>query len=220
MTGTAGYLWAAVLAAASLLAVAPPAVGERRASALERYGKLKNPPVYENFAQGWQDRVALEFEIINEADLHSLRAGLGDGNPFVRAMSAHALGFRADRGSADTLARLALEDPENLVRIRAVEALGFLKMRPDVIERARQDPDPGVQWTAGSVAGMVGSGIDYAAQARRAFAEGLRRTDLASARLGRKAPYFTARTSDGKPFRLSQVVGRKPIALYFAAFDG
>ena len=33
-------------------------------------------------------------------------------------------------------------------------------------------------------------------------------------------PDFTALTGDGKPFKLSAVLGKKPVAIYFAAFDG
>jgi peroxiredoxin len=43
---------------------------------------------------------------------------------------------------------------------------------------------------------------------------------MGSAKVGNPAPDFTAFTSDGKPFRLSSVLGKKPIAIYFAAFDG
>jgi len=69
-------------------------------------------------------------------------------------MAARALGFLADRASADALASMAAKDPEYLVRIRAVEALGFLKMKPEAIELARKDPDPGVQWAAGTIEGL------------------------------------------------------------------
>jgi hypothetical protein len=38
--------------------------------------------------------------------------------------------------------------------------------------------------------------------------------------VGKPAPDFTALTVDRKPFQLSSVLGKKPIAIYFAAFDG
>jgi peroxiredoxin len=43
---------------------------------------------------------------------------------------------------------------------------------------------------------------------------------MGTAKIGQPAPDFTALTSDGKPFKLSSVLGTKPIAIYFAAFDG
>ena len=203
-----------------LLALLPAVSAHQSPSALERYGKLPYPPVYENFDQGWQERVELEFELVNTADLPSLRSGLHDSNPFVRAMAARVLGFRSDTTSADAIADLAIRDSDYSVRIRAVEALGFLKRKPEVIEQAKKDSDPGVQWSALTIAGLVNSNVDYAAQARESYAKGIRRDDMGSAQVGRKAPDFTARTSTGEPFRLSQVRGKKPIAIYFSAFDG
>jgi peroxiredoxin len=43
---------------------------------------------------------------------------------------------------------------------------------------------------------------------------------MGTAKLGKPAPDFTALTSDGKHFRLSTALGKKPIAIYFAAYDG
>jgi len=220
MKRTAAGLIVLAGALVGLLCLPPAAGASEKLSALERYRKLEFPPVYENFEQGWQERVALEFEIVNAADLPSLRAGLKDESPFVRAMAARAIGFRADRTSADVLAEMVAKDPEALVRIRAVEALGFLKMRPEVIELAKKDADPGVQWSATTIEGLLTSEVDFAQQARQAYAQGIRREAMGSAQVGKKAPDFTARTLTGELFRLSKVVGKKPIAIYFTAFDG
>jgi hypothetical protein len=220
MKRVAGFLGALALVLGGVAALGAPVWARQPLPPLERYRNLEFPPIYENFDRGWQERVALEFEIVNTADLASLRAGLQDANPYVRAMSARVLGFLSDRVSADALAAMAAADPEYLVRIRAVEALGFLKSKPEAIERAKKDPDPGVQWSARTIEGLLTSEVDYAAQARQAYAEGIRREAMGSARVGRPAPDFTARTSTGQTFRLSQVLGKKPIAIYFAAFDG
>ena len=48
--------------------------------------------------------MAHEREIINSADLKSLKAGLKDGDPFVRAIAARALGILGDKDSAGALA--------------------------------------------------------------------------------------------------------------------
>src|SRR5437764_3971571 len=89
-------------------------------SPLELYRKLKFPPKEENFAKGWQERVALEYDIINAAELRLLRTALRDENPFVRSMAARALGIRSDKASAEPLAALVKVDPESMVRLRAV----------------------------------------------------------------------------------------------------
>lgn len=213
-------LWTSSLVLAVLLVLTRTSWAQPASSPLEKYRNLEFPPKAENFAKGWQDRVVLEYEIINAADLPSLRAALKDKNPFVRAIAARALGILADKASADALAGLAQNDPEYMVRIRAVESLGYLKMKPDVIEQAKKDRDLGVGWTAGIVAGQIKSPTDYAAQVRQAFAAGIKREVMDTARVGKPAPDFTAQTSDGQPFKLSAVLGKKPIAMYFAAFDG
>src|SRR5688572_11880180 len=91
-----------------------PAAGwsQEAAPPLERYRKLEFAPQAENFDKGWKNRVALEFEIINAADLQSLRAALEDKNAFVRSMAARALGILADKESAAALAELVKTDPE------------------------------------------------------------------------------------------------------------
>ena len=189
-------------------------------SPIDSYRKLEYPPKDENFEKGWKDRVAADYDVINSADLTSLRAALKDGDPFVRAIAAYALGVRSDRTSADALAELVKNDKEYVVRIRAVEALALLKMKPEVIESALKDRDPGVPFVAKLVAGQLKSKIDYAAQIRQAYAAGIDRGAMGSAVVGKPAPDFTALTIDGKPFQLSSVLGKKPIAIYFAAFDG
>jgi hypothetical protein len=189
-------------------------------SPLEKYRQLQFPAKDENFAKGWQERVALEYEIINAADLKALRLALKDEDPFVRAIAARALGILGDKDSADALAELVKADKEYLVRSRAVESLGYLKMKPEVIQLAIKDRDGGVSWVAKLAADQLKSDTDYAKQLREAYATGIKREVMGTAKLGNPAPDFTALTSDGKPFRLSTVLGKKPIAIYFAAYDG
>src|SRR5262245_49968691 len=110
-------------------------------SPLEKYRRLEFPATDENFARGWQERVALEYEIINAGDLKALRIALKDEDPFVRAIAARALGILRDKDSADVLAELVKADKEYLVRIRAVESLGYLKMKFEVIQQAIKEGD-------------------------------------------------------------------------------
>ena len=188
---------------------------------IENYRKLKFPPSGgENFEKGWKERVLADYAVINDADLKSLRAALGDGNPFVRAIAAYALGVRGDKTSADALAELLKNDKEYVVRIRALEALGMLKMKPEVFELAKKDRDAGVPFVAKLVAGQLKSERDYAAEIRHAYAAGIKLEEMGSAVVGKPAPDFTALTIDGKTFELASVLGKKPIAIYFAAFDG
>jgi hypothetical protein len=188
-------------------------------SPLEKYRDLEFPAEPENFDKGWKDRVALEFEIMNSADLKSLRDALKDEDRLVRSMAARALGIREDKASADTLAELAQDDPEFAVRIRAVEALGLLKMNLNAIEAVKKDGHGGVRWAANLAADQLKSDQDCAGQIRRAFAVGIKREEMGAAKVGQPAPDFTAQTLDGERFELSSVLGKKPIVIYFGAFD-
>ena len=188
--------------------------------ALRAYGDLKHPPTPENFSKGWKERTLLEFQIVNDADLESLRAALTDEKPFVRAIAARALGIRGDRRSATAIAKLLAQDPEPTVRIRAVEALGLLKLEPEAIEKAKDDKWLGVQWSARLAAEQLRSKTDYAAVVRQSFQKAPAREAIGAAKVGERAPDFSVLTLEGKTFRLSSVLGKKPIAIYFAAFDG
>jgi hypothetical protein len=214
---TASALFSFLFLSAVAAAAQPDSPPE---SPLEKYRRLEFSPKDENFSQGWQDRVALEHEIISAADLPALRAALKDEDQFVRSIAARALGILGDKDSAAALADLAKNDPQYMVRIRAVESLGLLKLQPEVIEAARKDKDLGVQWVANLAAGQLLSDTDYAALMREAYAADLKREDIGSAQVGRPAPDFTAWTIDGETFKLSDVLGKQPIAIYFAAFDG
>ena len=203
----------------AVLAVSAPSQTEPP-SPLDHYRNLKHPPTKENFNKGWQERVLVEFDIINSADLGALRAGLKDRDPFVRSIAARALGIRGDKDSAESLAELVKTDPEGMVRVRAVESLGLLKMKPEVIELAKKDSTDAVQWVAKMAAGQVKSETDFRELMQKAYAAGIKQDHLGVAKVGQPAPDFAAHTSDGKPFKLSTVLGKKPILLYFAAFDG
>ena len=205
---------------ACLLLLAPTTQSAEPLSPIESYRRLEFPPKDENFDKGWQDRVAADYDVINSADLTALRAALKDGDPFVRAIAAYALGVRSDKASADALAELVKNDKEYVVRIRAIEALALLKMEPEVIELAKKDPDPGVPFVAKLVAGQIKSDRDYAKEIRQSYAAGIKLEERGSAVVGKPAPDFTTLTIEGKAFQLSSVLGKKPIAIYFAAFDG
>jgi hypothetical protein len=187
---------------------------------LEKYRRLEFSSRAEHFEKGWKERVVVEFEIVNSADPAPLRKALQDADLYVRSMAARALGIRGDKESAEALAALAETDREPLVRVRAVEALGLLKAKPEVIERAKKDADLSVKWVARLAEGQLKEDTDYAALVREAYAAGINRDTMDSARVRQPAPDFTARTTDGKAFKLSEVLGKKPIAIYFAAFDG
>jgi hypothetical protein len=107
-----------------------------------------------------------------------------------------------------------------MVRIRAVEALGLLKLKPEAIELAHKDSSDGVRWVAKIAEGQVEADVDARDLMQKAYAAGIKKDRLGVAKVGEPAPDFTALTSDGKPFKLSTVLGKKPILIYFTGFDG
>jgi hypothetical protein len=189
-------------------------------SPLDSYRNLKHPPTMANFSKGWQERVLVEFEIVNSAELGAVRAALQDNDPFVRSIAARALGIRGDKDSAEVLAELVKSDPEPMVRVRSVESLGLLKLQPEAIELAKKDKSDAVQWVARLAAGQIKADTDFRELVQKAYAVGIKPDKLGVAKVGQPAPDFAALTSDGIPFQLLKVVGQKPILLYFAAFDG
>lgn len=208
-----GLMVSGLLVVSQLAWTEPPAL-------LDSYRNLEHRPTMENFNKGWKERVLVEFEIVNSTDVVALKAGLKDRDPFVRSIAARALGIRADKASADALAELVKSDPEPMVRVRAVESLGLLKMKREVVEVAKKDSSSAVQWVAQMAVGQVNSDTDYGALVQKAYAAGIKRDNLGIAKVGEPAPDFAALTSDGQPFKLSKVVGKKPLVIYFAAFDG
>ena len=206
--------------AAALLLPLPVGRADPPSAPLDRFRQLEFSPAEENFFKGgWQDRVTAEFDVINNAALGDLRTALKDENPLVRSLAARALGIRGDKDSADALAELARSDSQYMVRIRAVEALALLKLKPETIEAARTDKHLAVQWSANIAARQSASQSDDAAVLRQSFAAGIDREAMGSAKVGMPAPDFSVLTLAGKPFKLS-VLGKKPIAIYFAAYDG
>src|SRR5262249_42877077 len=109
---------------------------------------------------------------------------------------------------------------EGMVRVRAVEALGLLKLKPEAIELAKNDSSDGVRWVAKIAAGQVKADTDGRGLVEKAYAAGIQKGKLGGGQGGQPAPDFTAHTSDGKPFKLSTVLVKKPILLYFTGFDG
>jgi hypothetical protein len=211
--------WLLPFALAGMLALAP-SLQAQPTSPVEKSRALEFPPTEENFEKGWRERVAVEFELVNDADVKSLRAALSDKVPYIRALAARALGVRDDKASAPKIAELAVNDPEHIVRIRAVEALGLLKLETEAIQAATKDSHGGVSWSAKISASQATNKTDFAALARQSYSGGMSRESMGLAEVGKPAPDFTALAVDGKPFKFSSVLGKQPIAIYFAAFDG
>ena len=63
---------------------------------LDKFRNQKFPPVREKyFEQGWKERVALEFEVVNSEPVESLRAALNDDTAFHPGDRSSGIGNKA-----------------------------------------------------------------------------------------------------------------------------
>lgn len=180
------------------------------------FGEERSFPVLDD---SYRDRIALEFEIIRSGRVEPLREAIRDSNRHVRAFSITALGILGDHASVDAIAK-QVDDPDSLVGGAALQALGWLKGGLKAIQSARAKPRTVNLHLATIAERQIGDSIDHAATVREAYRLGLRREDLGSARVGQPAPDFTALDTDGRPFRLSDVVKHhKVVILMFVSAD-
>lgn len=171
------------------------------------------------FDDACKTRVELEFKIIQAGKPEPLRTALKDANRDVRALAARSLGILGDKASAAAIAELAKSDPDALVRCMALQALGWLKAGNELLPALKADKNRDVAFMAGNLEAYLKDPADHAGKVRDAYKAPLKREDLAAAKVGQPAPDFAAVDSDGKPFRLSDYLKKKPIVLMFQIAD-
>jgi hypothetical protein len=168
---------------------------------------------------GWKRRITLEFDIIRAGKPETLRTGLKDTSRDVRAFAATALGTLGDKASAEALGGLAKSDPDALVRGMAVQALGWLKAGAEAIQAAKSDKSGDVQFLARVAEGHLKDATDYAAQVREAYKVGIKIEEMATAHVGKPAPDFAATDSEGRAFKLSDILKKRVVVLTFQLAD-
>ncbi len=182
------------------------------------FGDEQSFPVLDD---SYRERIALEFEIIRSGRIEPLREAMRDSNRHVRAFSIVALGVLGDHASVEAIAK-RVDDPEtdSLVGGAALQALGWLKGGLEAVRSARSKPRTFNRHLADIAERQIGDSIDHAARVRGAYQLGLRREDVGSARAGGLAPDFAAVDTDGRPFRLADVVKKtRVLILMFVSAD-
>ena len=111
---------------------------------------------------------SLASSLLTETDLAALHQKLSDERAWVRERAAIRLGDLGSRDSIGPLAAVALGDPDPLVRVRAVEALGRSGSPGAVptLTKALTDAEPDVQVSALSALAALdarGAAADVAA---------------------------------------------------------
>jgi len=169
----------------------------------------------------YRNRIALEFEIIREGRIEALREAARDPDRYVRAFAVAALGILGDRASEAAIAKL-IEDPDvdSMVGGAALQAFGWLKGRVDVVRKARAKTRALGRHLMDLAERQVQDPIDHAAKVREAYARGIAREEIGSAKAGKAAPDFAAVDTEGRSFRLHEVLKEKKVAiLVFVSAD-
>lgn len=182
------------------------------------FGDPQNWPALDD---SYRSRIALEFEIIRSAPIERLREGMHDPVRHVRALSTAALGIRGDHASGPAIAKL-IEDPriDGLVGGAALQALGWLKSGLETVRSARTTSRTLGRHLLDLAERQIQDPIDHAAAVRDAYRLGLRWKEVGSAAVGKPAPDFAAVDTDGKAFRLAEVLREKRVAiLVFVSAD-
>ena len=191
-------------------------------SPMDSYRKLDFTPRKGRFDETCRTRIALEYALIQAGDPAPLREALGDGKRDVRAFAAGALGILGDKESIPRLVELARKDPAQMVRGQALLALGWLKTGGEVIQEARTRKK-GRAWNVWRMAriaeAQLKSPVDFGAEVRKAYAAPFERSEMDVARMGRKAPGFSAVDENGKAFKLNDRIGKKVVVLTFQVAD-
>ena len=186
---------------------------------LDEYRKADFSQKKGKFDDGCRRRILLESELIRAGKPELIRPALKDPNRDVRAFGATALGILGDKPSAGAIAELAKSDPDPLVRGMAVQALGWLKAGAEAVQAAKSDKSADVQFLARVAEGHFKDPTDYAAKVREAYKAGIKPEEMASARVGQPAPDFAALDSEGRPFKLSDVLRKQVVVLTFQLAD-
>lgn len=190
-----------------------------QSSPADEYRKVDFAQKQGKFDDACRKRIALEFEMIRTGKPDLLRPALKDPNRDVRAFAAATLGILGDKASAASIAQLAKEDSDAVVRVMALQGLGWLKAGPDVINAAKSDSNRDVKFMAGVAEAHLKDPRDFAAMVREAYKAPLKPEEIASAQLGKPAPDFSVTDSDGNPFKLSAVLKKQIVVLAFQLAD-
>jgi hypothetical protein len=102
----------------------------------------------------------------------------------------------------------------------ALQAFGWLKGRVDVVRNARARMRAPVRHLMDLAERQIQDPIDHGAKVRDAYASGIAREEIGSAKPGKAAPDFAAVDTDGRPFRLREVLNERKVAiLVFVSAD-
>lgn len=173
--------------------------------------------------EGWKVRMLAVRDLarLGREGILYLQALLKDTNPHVRQVSALVLGaFPAD-SSADALQAVLREDEDSVVRSQAAVSLGRIGSKASLAllkDRNENDTSRDVRHQCELAAYRVEKGERPVEDLAAAFA-GLDESRFETVRVGKPAPDFALRDTNGKEWRLSNFKGKQPVVLIWIFAD-
>lgn len=169
----------------------------------------------------WRVRALAVRDLVRSDDVPGLLAGLDHDSFEVRALVAQALGIRKETAAIAPLAERLGSDPRSNVRSQAAIALGHIG-DPAAIPPMRRAIREGRDKDTRHQAKLSLHALKTEQPATEALAEAWRGLDpdtFATARVGQPAPDFTLPDTEGDAWTLSDLRGKKAVALIWIFAD-
>jgi len=174
-------------------------------------------------AEDWRVRLEAIRDLvrIGEEAVPALREALSDENPEVGQVATYVLGLLGGGEVVDDLMERLREDSHPIVRSDAAIALGRIgdkKALPLLKDLKENEDQRDVRHQAGLAAYRVENGLGEQAPARQAY-ENLDLDVYGQAEVGKPAPPFSLRDTDGNEWKLADYLGEKPVVLIWIFAD-
>ena len=173
--------------------------------------------------QGWRVRTLAIRDLVRlgPENAASLTAGLQDQNRHVRHVCVAALGILGVQDAGKDLLALLTDDPDPIVRTQAAQALGqigYEQAVPTLEKIAAQDQNGNVKHRAGLALNRLKEGALSDPELVSAWA-GLDEKTFKQVEVGKPAPDFDLKDTDGKTWRLSTFKNKKTVLLIWVLAD-
>lgn len=177
-----------------------------------------------NGDNAWKVRILAISDLVKTApgDHAEVIAGLGDRNRHVRHVAVTALRLLGVKQAGPELLKLLVEDPDPIVRCEAAQALGQIgydKAKGTLKKIASEDKNKNVAHRAKIALKRFGSKDQQGTAAALQAWKKLDESTFNKVEVGKPAPDFTLKDTNGKTWKLSDYKGKKNVALIWIFAD-
>ncbi len=171
----------------------------------------------------WKIRLLAVRDLVRAGKGHAgdIAAGLIDNSPYVRQVSAMALGIFGDKSIVSQLEDVVRNDDNPIVRSQAVTALGQIVSKSSLgllRERLENDPAPDVRHQCELSIDQIEKGMGVTEKNRQAWI-GLDESSFETVRTGMTAPDFILKDTEGKEWQLSSFREKEWVVLIWVFAD-